>query len=108
MKTENKIVELNREIKAIKTAYEQVSTNLILYHYDVNVPLTPIGEYYFIEKEVTFTTANGANVIASIEGATYDRRPYNGGAKFYLFRKIGNINEPVKLHTIQEGTITIS
>ena len=53
MNAENKIMELNRELKAIKTAYEQVSANLILYDYDVNVPLTPIGEYYFIEKNTS-------------------------------------------------------
>lgn len=108
MNAENKIMELNRELKAIKSSYEQTSTNLILYHYDMNVPLIHIGDYYFIEKEVTFTTDNGANVIASIEGATYYRMPYSGGAKFYLRRKIGDVNEPVRLHTMQEGTITIS
>lgn len=95
-----KIKELNDELKAIKTAYAQNAHNLILYDY----PLSVEGEY-FISKTVTFTTEDGSNTLATIEGATYIRMPFEGGAKFYLYNRQGN---SIVLHSLQKGTATIS
>lgn len=100
MNTETKIKEINDEVRAIKTYYDQASSNLILYTYELTVP-----DFYFIDLTVTLATEDGSNAIAYIEGASYDRMPYEGGAKFYLYTKLGNA---VKLHTMQKGTITIS
>ena len=101
MNAETKIKELNDEVRAIKAFYDQASQNLILYTYELN-----ISNVYFISKTVTLNTEDGSNAIAYIEGATYDRMPYEGGVKFYLYTKLGN--GVVKLHTMQKGTITIS
>lgn len=101
MRAEDKIKELNDELRAIKTAYEQVPYNLVLYTYELNLDLSKP----FIEKTVVLDTDDGSNAIASIEGAVYDRMPYEGGAKFFLYYKLGN---SVKLHTMQKGVITIS
>lgn len=100
MNTESTIKSLNDELRSIKAFYAQSAENLILYEYELNV-----GNYYFIQKTVTLTADDGSNAIAYIEGATYDRMPYEGGAKFYLYTKIGTT---VKLHTMQNGEITIS
>ena len=100
MNAETKIKEINDEVRAIKTYYDQASSNLILYTYELTVP-----DFYFIDLTVTLATEDGSNAIAYIEGASYDRMPYEGGAKFYLYTKLGNA---VKLHTMQKGTITIS
>ena len=100
MRTENQIKALNDELRAIKTAYEQMSYSLILYTYELDLDLSG----YFISKTVIFDTDDGSNAIASIEGAVYDRMPYEGGAKFFLYSKQANA---VKLHTMQTGEITI-
>ena len=100
MNTESTIKSLNDELRSIKAFYNQSSTNLVLYTYELSV-----GEFFFIDKTVTLTTEDGSNAIAYIEGATYDRMSYEGGAKFFLYTKIGSI---VKLHTMQTGEITIS
>ena len=100
MNAETKIKEINDEVRAIKTYYDQASSNLILYTYELTVP-----DFYFIDLTVTLATEDGSNAIAYIEGASYDKMPYEGGAKFYLYTKLGNA---VKLHTMQKGTITIS
>ena len=102
MNAETKIKEINDEIKAIKTYYDQASSNLILYTYELDLEVS----WIFISKTVTLDTEDGSNAIAYIEGASYDRMPYEGGAKFYLYTKLGN--DVVKLHTMQKGTITIS
>ena len=100
MNTESTIKGMNDELRAIKAFYNQSSTNLILYTYELDV-----RDFYFIDQTVTLATEDGSNAIAYIEGATYDRMPYEGGAKFYLYTKIGTT---VKLHTMQNGEITIS
>lgn len=100
MNAETKIKEIDDEVRAIKTFYDQATSNLILYTYELTVP-----DFYFIELTVTLATEDGSNAIAYIEGASYDRMPYEGGAKFYLYTKLG---DTVKLHTMQKGTITIS
>ena len=100
MNASSKIKELNDELRAIKTAYEQNAHNLVLYEYPLD-----IEEGYFISKTVTFATEEGANTLATIEGATYIRMPYEGGAKFYLYNGQGN---RVVLHSLQKGTVTIS
>lgn len=105
MNSEMVIKELADELRAAKAGYEQVSSSLILYNYTLDVPVHQVGNLYFIDCFVTLTTSDGSNTLASIEGATYDRVPYEGGAKFYLRRKIGS---EVVLYTMQDGEITIT
>ena len=100
MKTEDQLKNLNDELKSIKTAYAQVPYNLILYTYKLDLDLSQ----YFISKTVIFKTEDGSNTIATIEGATYERMPYEGGAKFFLYTKQA---DEVKLHTMQTGEIII-
>lgn len=104
MKTEDKLKELNDELRAIKTAYEQMSYNLVLYTYELDLEEYYIGDTYFIQKTVIFNTEDGSNTIASIEGAVYDRMPYEGGAKFFIYSRQGDV---IKLHTIQKGEIVL-
>lgn len=94
------IKELNDELRAIKAAYAQNARNLVLYDY----PLDIEGEY-FISKTVTFVTSDGSNTLVTIEGATYIRMPFEGGAKFYLYNRQGN---NVVLHSLQRGTVIIT
>lgn len=106
MNAESKMKELSDELKALKTAYAQVPYNLILYSYSFEVPIRQIGKYYFVDTDIVFNTYDGSNSIVTIEGATFERMPYNGGAKFYLYRKIGGGNI-VTLYSIQKGTVTV-
>lgn len=101
MNAEIIIKEMNDEVRAIKTYYDQTSSNLILYTYELDFSESII----FISKTVIFSTEDNSNAIAYIEGASYDRMPYEGGAKFYLYRKL---SDSVKLHTMQKGTVTVS
>ena len=105
MNAENKLKELNDELRSLKTAFAQVSYNLVLYTYDLDGQIPDEG--YFIDHTVTLTTEDGSNTIATIEGASYDRMPYEGGAKFYLTHRQGNAS-PIKLHSMQKGVITVS
>ena len=104
MRTENQIKALNDEIRAVKTAYAQVPYNLILYTYELDLDVFYIGDVYYINKAVIFKTDDGSNTIASIEGAVYDRMPYEGGAKFFIYYMLGNV---IKLHTMQTGEIIL-
>ena len=104
MRTENQLKSLNDELRAIKTAYEQVAYSLILYTYELNLDGFYIGDIYYINKTVIFNTDDGSNAIASIEGAVYDRMPYEGGAKFFIYSKQGSV---IKLHTMQTGEVVI-
>lgn len=101
MNTSIRIKELNDELKAIKTAYSQNSRNLVLYNYQLDVDI----EYPWIDQTVTFTTEDGSNTLAIIDGATYIRMPFEGGAKFYLYTRQG---DRVFLRSLQKGTVTIS
>lgn len=105
MREEAIIKSMQDEVRAIKTAYNEAASNIVLYTYVLDVPVIQIGDYEYILKTITFRTNNRSNVIASIEGATYERLPYEGGAQFYLIRKLG---QEVKLHSMQEGEIEIS
>ena len=102
MNAEDKIKEMNDEIRAIKTMYAQSPLNLITYTYEEEV-----GSAYLINQTLTIDTEDGSNAIATIEGATYRRLPYEGGAQFYLKTKLGN-DTTVKLHSMQKGTVTLS
>lgn len=104
MKTEDQLKNLNDELRSIKTAYAQVPYNLILYTYEIDVDGYYIGNTYFINKTLIFKTEDGSNAIASIEGATYDRMPYEGGAKFFIYT---GRSSTIKLHTMQTGDIII-
>ena len=101
MNAESKLKELNDELRAIKATYDQASYNLVLYTFDLD-----LGNSYILSTTVTFDTEDGSNTIAFIEGAVYDRMPYEGGAKFYLYTRQGNGD--IKLHSVQKGTVTIS
>ena len=105
MRAENQLKALNDELRAIKTAYAQVPYNLILYTYELDLDGYQIGNTYFLNSEVTFNTEDGSNTIAFIEGAVYDRMSYEGGAKFFLYTRQGDV---VKLHSIQKGEIIIN
>lgn len=99
MRAESQIKEMNDELRAIKAAYEQATRTLILYEY-----ILDIEDEYFISRTVTLDTQDGSNALAFVEGATYDRMPYEGGAKFFL----RNRQAPVlKIHSMQRGTVTI-
>lgn len=100
MNTGAKIKELNDELRAVKTAYEQNAYNLILYDYVLD-----IEEEYFISKTVTLDTEDGSNAIISLEGATYTRMPYEGGARIYVYNRQG---DRIVLHSMQKGTVTIT
>lgn len=104
MRTENQLKALNDELRAIKTAYAQIPYSLILYTYELNLDGFYIGDIYYINKAIIFNTDDGSNAIASIEGAVYDRMPYEGGAKFFLYSRQG---DTVKLHTMQKGEVII-
>lgn len=104
MKTEDQLKNLNDELKSIKTAYAQVPYNLILYTYEVDLGGYQVGDIYFINKTLIFKTEDGSNAIVSLEGATYDRMPYEGGAKFFVYTGQSTI---VKLHTMQTGEIIV-
>ena len=101
MNVEHKIKELNDEVRAIKTAYAQAPFTLVLYTYDIGFA----GEL-LVDKTVTFTTDDGSDTLITVEGATFVRRPYSGGAQVYLGWKLGSGS--VKIHSMQKGTITIS
>lgn len=103
MNAEDKIKELNDELRSIKTAYAQVPFSFVLYTYD----LGDLSDGYFISKTVTLATEDGSNTIATIENATYDRMPYQGGVRFFLSHIIKQ-GGTIKLHSMQKGTITIS
>lgn len=104
MRTEDKIKEFNDELRSIKTAYSQTAYDLSLYTY--TIPVDPYYAPYFIDQTLTFTTEDNTNTLATIEGAVYERLPYEHGAKFYLYKQIGN--NGVKLHSIQKGTAVLS
>ena len=102
MNVERKIKALNDELRAIKAAYSQVSFNLIIYTYVIDVEY----EYGVVDKEITFVTDDGSDALVTVEGASYRRLPYSGGAKLYLGNKLGE--DAIKLFTIQKGTVVIS
>lgn len=100
MSVEERLIEMKGELKALKTAYEQVPSTLILYTYPVDID----PDFTILYHVVTFRTEDGSNAIATIEGADFDRMPFEGGAKFRLYRRF---NPEIKLISMQQGTVTI-
>lgn len=100
MSASNKIIELRNELRSLKTAYAQAPYDLILYTYNLDVDTS----HYFIYKTVVLDTEDGSNALATIEGAMFERMPYEGGAKFFLISSMG---DTVKLISMQKGDITI-
>lgn len=99
MNAENKIKDLNDELKDLKTAYELKASNIEVYTYAKDT------EYiHNVTYEIIFQTEDGSNAIASLENALGKRVPYEGGAKWiadYI------LDSPIKVHSMQKGAITI-
>lgn len=102
MKVEDKIIELKRELKSLKASYAQVPVSLVLYTYELDIDTSDLP--FLLDMMVTIRTENGSNTIAVIEGATYDRAPYEGGARFILYRALGG---KIKVVSMQPGTVTM-
>lgn len=100
MNAEAKIKELNDELRALKTAYERSASEIVIYTFSKST-----GYVGNVSYEITFTTNDGSNAIASLEGARAKRVPFEGGAKWlasYIMKS------PIKVHSMQQGEITIS
>lgn len=100
MNAETKIKELNDEIKALKTAYGRNASEIVVYTFSKSTQSTG-----YVSYQITFTTDDGSNAIASLEGAEAKRVPFEGGARWiasYIIRS------PIKVHSMQKGAITIS
>lgn len=99
MNASDRIKELNDELRALKTAFEMSAYNLVIYTYEIDI--TPIVSLRF---EVTFTTEDGANAIASLENAYVKRVPFEGGAKWVVIQALGTI---LRVRSMQKGTVSI-
>lgn len=100
MNAETKIKELNDEIKALKTAYDRNASEIVVYTFSQATQSTG-----YVTYQITFTTDDGSNAIASLDGADSKRVPFEGGARWitsYIYKS------PIKVHSMQKGTITIS
>lgn len=100
MNAETKVKELNDELKALKTAYERTASEIVVYTFSKETPY--VGN---VSYEITFTTDDGSNAIASLEGARAKRIPFEGGAKWYASYIM---KSPIKVYSMQKGSITIS
>lgn len=126
---EQKISNLERELKAMKVAFERsaTKTNLITKPISFNTKenlITLSGQYPFSQDDlervvVTLSTSSGANTIAKLEiSGNYDtlptvrRVPFSGGARWVVTnspRQSGGSWTPTTynftVHSLVNGTI---
>ena len=128
MSTEKVLADLENEVKALKTAYEQTALQLPVFTYSIDFRTTlnkmkvtyPGGtpvEFDGIGRvEITFTSSRGANALAFLEvknndagtetvAIKYRRVPYSGGAKWILFGINTETVYTIQVQTAMQGTL---
>ena len=100
MNTEDKLQQLEDELKALKIAYQQSASEIIVYTASAPYPndgTTP--------TEIIFDTVDGTPAIASLRGIKARRVPYSDGAKWIINGEV--YGSTMRVYSMQEGTIII-
>lgn len=100
MNANDKIKELNDELRALKSTFSMSAYNLVIYTYELD-PIHSGSDDY----EITFITEDGADAIAAIENVYARRVPFNGGAKWKVSQTLASV---IRVHSMQKGTLVES